>query len=226
MEALTMHAAVATPEIRLYKKHEAGELLVMQRLQTGEKTSAALRQFGRQLAQLHQIRVPQFGWEQANYIGKLPQSNTPNSSWSLFYAQERLQPQIRMAVDSRLLPLTDAPSIERIEHVCANLIGNPPASPIHGDLWGGNYMIATNGQAYLIDPSFYHGHGEVDLAMSRLFGGFGAAFYEGYDEIISPEAGAEARRDLYQLYYLLVHLNIFGRSYLSSVQQILNRYFT
>ena len=223
--ALAAHQLVAIPEVYLYEQHEIGELLVMQHLTTGEKSNKILASFGQQLAQLHQVNVPAFGWDRSNYIGKLPQSNTPNAAWPQFYAFERLQPQIQMAVDAQLLPAPAAPSPARLEQVCENLLGKPKASPLHGDLWGGNYIIDQNGNAYLIDPSFYHGHGEVDLAMSRLFGGFGPSFYEGYHELIPLEPGVEARRDLYQLYYLLVHLNMFGRSYLSSVQQILHRYF-
>lgn len=96
---------------------------------------------------------------------------------------------------------------------------------LHGDLWSGNYLISTSGEPYLIDPATYYGHYEVDLAMSKLFGGFGSSFYEAHQAALLPEQQFEERTDIYQLYYLLVHLNLFGSSYYNSVCQILNRYF-
>ena len=225
LAALAQHGIVATPKVQLYEQHTSGELLIMEYVPAGEKTTKALRAFGQQMARLHQISIPTFGWEHANYIGKLPQSNSAHPNWPQFYAHERLQPQLRLAIDAGLLSVQDAPTAERTEEVCNNFLGLPRASPLHGDLWAGNYLIDQSGKAYIIDPSFYYGHAEIDLAMSRLFGGFGPSFYEGYHEIIPLQAGAEDRRDIYQLYYLLVHLNMFGRSYLSSVQHILNRYF-
>ncbi|MEL6656907.1 MAG: fructosamine kinase family protein [Bacteroidota bacterium] len=225
LTAIAAYQKIATPKIELYEQCEQRELLVMQHLSSGEKTTASLRQFGRQLAQLHQVQVNQMGWEFSNYIGKLSQSNQPCPTWHQFYAVERLHAQVQVAVEAGLLTVGDVPSMSRLEQACKNLLGDPQPSPLHGDLWSGNYIIDISGTGYLIDPSFYYGHSEVDLAMSRLFGGFGTHFYEAYHEVLPPEPGAAARRDLYQLYYLLVHLNMFGRSYLSSVQHILNRYF-
>ena len=96
---------------------------------------------------------------------------------------------------------------------------------LHGDLWGGNYLIATDGAPYLIDPAVYYGHSMVDIAMSRLFGGFGSEFYDAYHQIIPQPVHHDIQIDLYQLYYLLVHLNLFGSGYYSSVSSILKRYF-
>ena len=96
---------------------------------------------------------------------------------------------------------------------------------LHGDLWSGNYLISESGTPYLIDPAVYYGDGLVDIAMSKLFGGFGHDFYSAYHEVISKPEAYEERIDLYQLYYLLVHLNLFGASYRSGVLRILSRYF-
>ena len=107
------------------------------------------------------------------------------------------------------------PEIFPIEDPCA----------VHGDLWSGNYIISTSGTSYLIDPSVYYGHSEIDIAMSKLFGRFGPEFYSEYHKIIPKDKFTEERIELYQLYYLLVHLNLFGSSYYPSVKNTLNTYF-
>lgn len=226
LRALASTNTVQIPEVLFYHKSaENGEVLITNFIESGSKTAASLREFGRNLARLHQVEVPLFGWTRDNFIGALPQSNKEQKDWSCFYVAERLVPQLHLAQDKGLLPGHLVPNEDKLHQVCKIILGTPQASPIHGDLWGGNYLINPQGQGVVIDPSFYHGHGEVDLAMSRLFGGFGPAFYAGYHEVIPEAAGAEERRDLYQLYYLLVHLNMFGRSYLSSVAAVLQRYF-
>jgi fructosamine-3-kinase len=112
-----------------------------------------------------------------------------------------------------------------MEEILAALCQDIRPSLLHGDLWGGNYLIALDGTPYLIDPAVYYGHSEIDLAMSRLFGGFPQSFYRGYEQILPPGNRAEARLGLYQLYYLLVHLNLFGTSYYGRVKALLERYF-
>ena len=97
-------------------------------------------------------------------------------------------------------------------------------SLVHGDLWSGNFITGSDGQAWLIDPAVYVGHAEADLAMTELFGGFHPRFYAAYREVNPLQPGYEQRRDLYNLYHLLNHLNLFGRGYLSSVLRILSRY--
>ena len=119
----------------------------------------------------------------------------------------------------------DIPSQEKLITNFEKLVGTIHASPLHGDLWSGNYLISNKGEPYLIDPSFYYGHNEVDLAMSMLFGGFSDGFYRAYHEIIPPHDNQAAIMDIYQLYYLLVHLNLFGNSYYNAVTRILKRYF-
>lgn len=158
-----------------------------------------------------------------NYIGRLPQSNAPDEHWASFYLSQRLLPQIQLAFDKGFLP--SLPSETLLTERCSSLLGNPSPTPLHGDLWSGNYLISTGGEPYLIDPSFYYGHREVDLAMTQLFSGFSPVFYHTYHEIFPLEPGHEVRRDLYQLYYLLVHLNMFGISYRDRVVSIMNSYF-
>jgi len=108
---------------------------------------------------------------------------------------------------------------------CENLFPDTKPSLLHGDLWSGNYLISENGTPYLIDPAVYYGHHEVDIAMTKLFGGFDSSFYGAYAESLPKVRGEKERNDIYQLYYLLVHLNLFGSSYKSSVTSILKTYF-
>lgn len=226
LAALATTQTVAVPEVLLYQEASSGhELLVSEFIATGPTSPVSLQTFGRSLAELHQVPAESFGWTQDNYIGALAQSNLQHAEWPSFYATQRLLPQLQLAQNKGLLPAQHLPSENQLLSRCEDLLGRPKACPIHGDLWGGNYLIDEHGKAVVIDPSFYYGHGEVDLAMSRLFGGFGPDFYQGYHDVLPIEAGATERRDLYQLYYLLVHLNMFGRSYLSSVVDILKRYW-
>jgi fructosamine-3-kinase len=181
--------------------------------------------FGAGLAALHNIHQEHFGWEISNYIGNLPQSNTVHPGWASFYLNERLKPQLKMAVDSGLLRPKDNPGDGNLQEVLKGLFNDTSPALLHGDLWNGNYLISHTGEAYLIDPAVYRGHAEVDLAMSRLFGGFGQSFYKGYHSVRPRQHGADEREQIYQLYYLLVHLNLFGNSYRSAVKSILNRFF-
>jgi fructosamine-3-kinase len=184
-----------------------------------------LARLGEQLAALHQCTADTFGWEHDNFIGSLPQPNRSRPDWPSFYARERLWPQLRMARRAGLLTIAETPELPAIEAVCRDLLPTARPALLHGDLWGGNYLIAHTGDPVLIDPATYYGHGEVDLAMSRLFGGFGPSFYAAYEAVRPTPAGGEDRNELYQLYYLLVHLNLFGSSYYSGVNRILRRWW-
>lgn len=119
----------------------------------------------------------------------------------------------------------EIPTIEKFTALLSEISVNVKPSLLHGDLWGGNFLISTDGTPYLIDPATYYGHSMVDIAMTRLFGGFGTEFYDIYHEITGKPDRYEEQIELYQLYYLLVHLNLFGSGYYSSVSSILKRYF-
>ena len=180
---------------------------------------------GEALASMHQQSQADFGWKQDNFIGSLVQVNHPNTDWAHFYWHQRLKPQMTMALEAGLLPANEIPEPEiGIQKLASHFTGIVP-SLLHGDLWGGNYLIRSDGTPYLIDPAVYYGHYEVDLAMSRLFGGFGESFYKAHAKIFAEESGWQDRVKIYQLYYLLVHLNLFGSSYYSPVSKILRRYF-
>ena len=182
-------------------------------------------QLGRGLAALHRAGAPSFGFAESNFIGRLAQSNREHSTWAQFYRDERLEAQLRLAVESGRAPAPLQRGFERLFAVLPELVGeSEPPARLHGDLWGGNLHIDERGAPCLIDPAVYGGHREMDLAMMRLFGGFGARVFAAYAEAFPLSPGHAERVALYQLYPLLVHLNLFGGSYLRSVQSALAEY--
>ena len=195
--------------------------LALELLQPAPRTKGFEETLGRGLAELHRRHPDAFGLERDNYIGRLPQSNATKADWPTFYREERLLPQIeraRLSGDLRA-------RFDRLFAKLPDLVGpaEPPAR-LHGDLWGGNLHVDENGAPCLIDPATYGGHREIDLAMMRLFGGFGARVFAAYEEAHPLPPGAADRVALYQLYPLLVHVNLFGGGYLGAVERALDQY--
>jgi len=173
---------------------------------------------GTGLARLHAARPVSFGLDHDNFIGTLPQANGSLSTWAAFYGERRLRPQVDRAVRAGLLPGVLRRDLERLIERLPRLVGPPePPARLHGDLWGGNAHTDHLGRPVLIDPAVYGGHREVDLAMMRLFGGFAPDVFAAYAAATPLAPGHEARVSLYQLYPLLVHLNLFGTGYLRQV---------
>ncbi|MCC6283185.1 MAG: fructosamine kinase family protein [Saprospiraceae bacterium] len=198
--------------------------LLLEYIAPGYKNRLFWENFGRALSNLHGNTSAQFGFAHNNFIGSLPQSNTRHPSWEAFYAEERLWPQMLLACEKGYF---DKNSETQLDHLCRKIAWLcPKESPAltHGDLWSGNFICDTSGQAVLIDPAAAFTHREMDLAMSRLFGGFDAAFYNAYEESWPLESGFEKRMEVYQLYYLLVHVNLFGGGYVEQVRGILKRW--
>lgn len=180
--------------------------------------------FGQSLAALHQQTHDNFGLTENNFIAKLPQSNRLHTTWSSFYWEERLAPLVKQGFEQGLLDDRAVGLLEQLGKRLSEHFPDRAPSLLHGDLWSGNFMVAPNGQAGLIDPAIYYGHREMDLAMTRLFGGFREAFYQAYQETFPLDKGWEGRILLCQLYPLLVHLLLFGRSYRSAVEEVIKAY--
>lgn len=200
------------------------EFLVLEWIEEGGGKHHSAHGFGRELAKLHKTTQNQFGLDHDNFIGRLPQSNSPHSNWPDFFAIERIEPQIKMGVESGKLNRTVLNDVQKLYKKLGSLF--PPEEPalIHGDLWSGNYMFTKNGNASIYDPAVYFGHREMELSMTRLFGGFSANFYEGYNELFPLDDGFDKRVSLCNLYPILVHANLFGGSYCRQAENIINQY--
>ncbi len=180
--------------------------------------------FAENLAKMHRVSNSKFGLDFDNYIGELTQKNTFNNNWTDFYINQRLLPQIELAQKNNLLPIEIVKKFEQLYNRLPDLLPQEKPSLLHGDLWNGNYFYNLQGNPVLFDPAVYFGHREMDLAMMRLFGEFDPKIFDIYNEIFPLETAWKKRIELYQLYPLLVHLNLFGSTYLSSIQQILKSY--
>lgn len=199
--------------------------LALEWIEPGPPSAVAWERLGRELARLHRSTPDSFGWSRDGYIGDLPQTNTPELTWPDFYWHQRLAPLVERADAMHRLPDHGRRDFDRLFARLGDLCGptEPPAR-LHGDLWGGNVMVDRSGRPWLIDPAPYGGHREVDLAMMRLFGGFGRQVYAAYEEEWPLAEGHEDRVALYQLYPLLVHVILFGASYTHQLSTALHRY--
>ena len=171
---------------------------------------------GQQLALMHQHGHHQFGFDNDNFIGLTPQKNTWHSDWADFWISNRLRPQLALAGD-RDYGKSLTTDINQLIKQLPEILGDhqPSVSLVHGDLWGGNKGFSDNGEPIIFDPACYYGDREVDIAMSRLFGGFSEDFYRGYYDIWPLPDGYQQRQVLYNLYHQLNHLQLFGRGYLA-----------
>lgn len=177
---------------------------------------------GTQLAEMHRTTGATFGWPTDNFIGATPQRNASQQSWPHFFANQRLLPQIELAARNGM----DRKLCTTGQAVAANIGGlfidyKPRPSLLHGDLWSGNAATTTDGAPAIFDPACYHGDRETDLAMAELFGGFPESFYAAYRAAWSLEPGYETRKELYNLYHVLNHFNLFGASYLGQARRMI-----
>ena len=176
--------------------------------------------FGRKLALMHQQTHPKFGLEFDNYIGSLHQNNEQNKNWDDFFIQKRLQAQLSIG-DFTANILSD---FDKLFQKIPNIFPVEKTALLHGDLWGGNFLAKGGDTPVLIDPAIYYGNREMDIAMSKLFGGFNSKFYASYNEVFPLENGWEERIRVCNLYPLLVHVNLFGGGYINQVKNILSYY--
>lgn len=237
-EEAGLHAIAATGAIGTVRVLGTGtdpdgfSFLLQEFVTPGKKNRDYWERLGAELYAMHSAPVPAgkvgekgsgFGFGADNFIGSRRQKNTWTDQWITFFRDCRLRPQLIAAerwLDKRDRKLADS----LLEHLDQYLIEPQAPSLIHGDLWAGNVMTGSDGRAWIIDPAAYYGHPEADLAMTELFGGFSPAFYDSYFACAKMEAGYQDRKDIYNLYHLLNHLNLFGVSYLSSIERILRRY--
>ena len=198
--------------------------LALEWIEFGRSSPRSEALLGEQLASLHRVKARQFGWHRDNTIGATPQRNDWLAEWPAFYARQRLGFQLDLAQEQG----HGGSWLERGRRLCERVGAffadhHPPPSLLHGDLWGGNWATDASGMPVLYDPAVYFGDREADLAMTTLFGGFGAAFYEAYHAAWPLDAGHAARRDLYNLYHVLNHFNLFGGGYRGQAERMIER---
>lgn len=198
------------------------QFLIMDYIEQGSELNWAV--FGEELAQLHQIQEKFFGLDHNNYIGSLEQVNQECGAWSEFYTNHRL---IALTAKARDQGLFEKKHCNWVEKLCQRLDELIPAcrpSLIHGDLWSGNLLIDTSGHPVLIDPAVYYGHPEMDWAMLSLFGSYPIEAVDHYQNLHPLEKGLNERKDIHQLYPLMVHLILFGKGYLNGIESTLKKY--
>lgn len=230
LRALAEPAAIRVPEGPV--PGTAGELafLVMEAIPTGHPKPGYFEDFGRRFARLHRSTARQtgerFGFEHDNYIGSTPQPNGWTDDWVELFRERRLRFQIELARQNGLSDPELDRLMDRLMNRLDELVDLPdePACLLHGDLWSGNAMSDDAGDPVLIDPAVYYGHREADLAMTELFGGFDHTFYDAYETEWPLPPGSPERRELYKLYHLLNHLNLFGTGYRGRCVEIARRF--
>ena len=224
LEALRRAAAIAVPAVHACGVAEDGAFLALEWLDLRARTARAERRLGAALAAQHRCTQELYGYSRDNALGPTPQINTARPDWLVFWRRERLGAQLERATGNGL-PRECAVLVHRVlERVDALFDAyRPQPALLHGDLWGGNWGVGPDETPYVFDPAVYFGDREADLAMTRLFGGFGPAFYRAYREAWPLDAGAERRVDLYNAYHLLNHFNIFGAAYVPPLVAALER---
>ncbi|MDZ7963655.1 MAG: fructosamine kinase family protein [Nostoc sp. DedSLP03] len=226
-EALGLEQMLATASIRVPKPicwgtADNSSYIVLEWLELGSGNSNSWQEMGRKLAAMHKVSSSQvFGWKINNTIGSTPQINTWTADWTEFYIKHRLGYQFQLARRRR----GNFPQQDKLLAAIPELLADRQVQPslVHGDLWGGNAGCTASEEPVIFDPATYFADREVDIAMTELFGGFPAAFYKGYNEVFPLDAGYEQRKTLYNLYHILNHFNLFGGSYDSQANRMIDQ---
>ncbi len=211
LEEIVRSRTIRAPRPLCHGSTEDRAFLVMEYLETGSGGRESMVRLGHELAAMHQVSAPRYGWQRDNTIGSTPQINTPDEDWPRFWQQRRLGYQLQLAARNGYggsLQQRGERLLEAIPLFFSDR--QPPPALLHGDLWSGNYAVTRSGEPLIFDPAVYYGDREADIAMTELFGGFPATFYDAYNEAwpLAPEY--RVRKTLYNLYHILNHLNLFG----------------
>ncbi len=220
LELLKKESFVRTPSVISV----SSTYLLMEFIQEGTKSDEFWRDLAIKLSSIHKVKNPSFGASEDNYIGALLQKNNRKEKWVDFFTLQRMIPQTKLAYDNHLINDVLKRKLENFCNRIPELFSNEQPSLVHGDLWSGNVMTNSDSNSVFIDPSCHYSQREVDIAMTKLFGGFSELFYRHYNEVFPLEKGWETRVDYFNLYPLLVHVNLFGKGYVSQVKTIVDSF--
>lgn len=226
LRELKKAAAIRVPEVILVDTN----FILLEQINPGRKSKTFDEDFGKSFANLHRFTSEYFGFYEDNYIGSTPQKNIPDSdeknNWIKFYFNKRILFQYKLLEKNGYADSSIKKRISLLENKIDDILKGTENIPslLHGDLWSGNYLVDENGNACLIDPAVYYGNREADLAMTKLFGGFNSAFYKSYNEAFPLPDGYEYRENIYKLYHVMNHLNLFGSGYYHQTISLMDYY--
>lgn len=222
LAALAAPQAIRVPQVIAHGPCSEGAFLALEWIEFGDSSRASEATLGEQLAWQHRSTQTRFGFKRDNTIGVTPQHNAWCEQWPEFYRERRLRPQLELAASKGASQILDRGLrlCEQVPKFFASY--TPAASLLHGDLWAGNWRCDQDGMPVVFDPAVYYGDRETDIAMTRLFGGFGPAFYAAYQSTWALDAGASSRVALYNLYHVLNHYNVFGGNYLAQAERMID----
>jgi protein-ribulosamine 3-kinase len=224
LELLRKTGEVRIPEVLGLGTEFGKSFLLLEFINSGPASKSFWTEFGTSLAALHKTTNELYGLDHNNYIGRLDQKNAYKSDWVNFFIDNRLTPQIELALEKGILPFDYLKKFEELFKKLPDLLPEEKPALLHGDLWSGNFLTDQSGNPCLIDPAVYYGNREIEVSFTRLFGGFDKEFYHSYQEAFPLQQGFEERVDVYNLYPLLVHVNLFGSGYLSGISNTLKRF--
>ena len=224
LQILKESDAAQIPTFIKYGKVDGKHFLLLEYVEPSHEKEDFWEDFGVKIAKLHSQKCANFGLVSDNYIGSLLQTNVPSKDWFDFFLRQRLMAQAGLAYYNQLLSKEMLHKLEKLGEKLPSLLVNEPPSLIHGDLWSGNFIPGNNGEVCLIDPAVYYANREIEIAFTMLFGGFDNRFYSSYFEALPVEKGFAERSAIYNLYPLLVHVNLFGGSYVTGVEKVLKKY--
>ncbi len=224
LKILAETKTIEIPEVIVAAKTYDYAYLLLQFIETGVSSRNFWNDFGIKLADLHRNTNEYFGLDHNNYIGSLVQTNNPYPDFYSFFISERIEPQLKEARNKGAFSQSETRYFDSLFNALHNIIPVEKPALIHGDLWSGNYMVTAGGSPCLVDPAVYYGHREADIAMTQLFGGFQQEFYGAYNQAWPMEKDWQKRMDIFNLYPLLVHVNLFGGSYARQILQIIRQF--
>lgn len=223
LRLLKANTSLTVPEVHAFGREGDHNFLLIEWLESARQGTRYAEDLGMGLAELHMATQKRFGLSHDNFIASLAQKNTPLEDWTDFFTNCRLEPLVGQAYFEGLIDLDFLRKFKKIYQKLEGVFPKEKPALLHGDLWTGNVITDGKGNPALIDPAVYFGHREMDLAFSRLFGGFSEKFYARYEEVFPLEPGFGERVAIYNLYPLLVHLLLFGHSYLPPIQATVRR---